>query len=373
MISTATRYRLAVGGHEAHGLHRRSHPSGLRVDLKAAAIATLVSLFAATATHAEQPIPEDPPSGAWTPELDKTKPKSANTTVIERAGKNGALPGLKLVALLTGDGQQIDQGLVWRVFQTSGAAGKSKLVAESREASPLIKLQPGEYTVNAAFGQANLTRRIVVKNDGPPFEAFVLNAGGLRLSSLVAGKPAPPGTVSYAIYSDDREQFESQTAVLSGAKPDLIIRLNSGIYRIISQYGDANAKIETDVTVEAGKLTETTVAHSGGKATFKLVTRSGGEAMPDTRWTVQAADGEIVKESVGALPTHILAPGKYVVIASSGGNLFKSKFQIMDGDIVNVEVLMVANDDGNASPSSSGVPLRLPGPSGPAPRDFKNP
>ena len=110
---------------------------------------------------------------------------------------------------------------------------------------------------------------------------------GLRLTALVDGKPAPPGAVSYSIYSDDREQFESCTAIISGAKPNLIIRLNSGIYRIVSIYGDANAKIETDVTVEAGKLTETTVTHKGGKATFKLVTRAGGEAMPDTRWTIQ--------------------------------------------------------------------------------------
>ena len=50
---------------------------------------------------------------------------------------------------------------------------------ESHEASPFLKLQPGEYTVNAAFGRANLTRKITVKAaDGPPFEAFVLNAGG---------------------------------------------------------------------------------------------------------------------------------------------------------------------------------------------------
>ncbi len=132
--------------------------------------------------------------------------------------------------------------------------------------------------------------------------------------------------------------------MITGAKPNLIIRLNSGIYRIVSQYGDANAKIETDVTVEAGKLTETTVTHTGGKATFKLVTRSGGEAMPDTRWTVQTDDGEMVKESVGALPTHVLAPGKYIVTASSGGHLFKNHFEIKDGDVKSVEVLMATAD-----------------------------
>ena len=46
-----------------------------------------------------------------------------------------------------------------------------------------VNLEPGDYVVNAAFGRANLTRKIVVKPGSPPYEAFVLNAGGLRLAS----------------------------------------------------------------------------------------------------------------------------------------------------------------------------------------------
>jgi hypothetical protein len=337
--------------------------------------AAALCVFAAPTSRAAEPIPDGPPSGSWSPNLDvhKSAGKSSNTTVVERGGGKGG-SAVKLVALLTADGQQIDEGLVWRVFQMTGPTGKTKLVSESHEASPSIKLQPGEYTVNAAFGRANLTRKILVKPGGPPFEAFVLNAGGLRLSALVGGKPAPPGSVTYAIFVDDRDQFDGHTPVMTDAKPSLVIRLNSGIYRIVSQYGDANAKIEADVTVEAGKLTEATVTHTGGKATFKLVTHPGGEATPDTRWTVQTADGEIVKESVGALPTHILAPGKYVVTASSAGHLFKNSFTINDGDVANVEVLMTAANENN---DGDGTGLTSVAPSVNAPDlpslDFKNP
>ena len=335
--------------------------------------AAILCVFASSASHAEQPIPDGPSSGSWSPNLDvhKSAGKSSNTTVVERGGGKSA-SAVKLVALLTADGQQIDEGLVWRVFQMTGPTGKSKLVSESHEASPSLKLQPGEYTVNAAFGRANLTRKIVVKPGGPPFEAFVLNAGGLRLSALVSGKRAPPGSVSYAIYVDDRDQFDGRTAVMTGAKPNLVIRLNSGIYRIVSQYGDANAMIEADVTVEAGKLTEATVTHTGGKATFKLVTHPGGEATPDTRWTVQTAEGEIVKESVGALPTHILAPGKYVVTAASAGHLFKNSFAIQDGDVMNVEVLMTTANEDNDAPGLTSVAPTAGAPGMPS-LDFKNP
>ncbi|MBA2124707.1 hypothetical protein DLM45_00485 [Hyphomicrobium methylovorum] len=324
----------------------------------------LVVVPVATPAMAEQPILDGPPA----PNVDipaRQAPKGANTTVIERAGKTGT-PAVRLVALLTGDGQQIDRGLVWRVFQTSGPNGKAKLVAESHDASPSMKLHPGDYTVNAAFGRANLTRKITVRADGPPYEAFILNAGGLRLAALVGGKPAPPNSISYSIFTDDRDQFDNRAAVLNGAKPNLIIRLNSGIYRIVSQYGDANARIEADVTVEAGKLTETTISHTGGKATFKLVARSGGEAMPDTRWSVQTADGDIVKESVGALPTHVLAPGKYVVVASSGGHLYRNTFEIHDGDVKDVEVIRTA---GAYEPESVGASDIAPT----TPSDFPEP
>ena len=96
---------------------------------------------------------------------------------------------------------------------------------------------------------------------------------------------------------------------MKGAKPGLIIRLNSGIYHIKSTYGGANATVEANVTVEAGKLTEAAVNHSAGKVTFKLVRKEGGEALARTRWHIQTSDGRTIAKSIGAFPTHILAGG----------------------------------------------------------------
>jgi hypothetical protein len=307
-----------------------------------------------------------PPAAGWTTGVDVktgvevkkapsagTTAKGNNTTVIERSGDDKAAATtsggqLRLTALLTADGQQIDQGLVWRIFQTTAdPAAKAKLVTENREASPTLKLAPGDYTVNASFGRAHITRKISVKANAPVAEQFVLNAGGLRLNAIVEGKPAPQGMVSYAIYSDDHDQSSSRTTIMSGAKPNLIMRLNAGIYRIVSTYGDANASVEADVTVEAGKLTEANVVHTAGKATFRLVTRAGGEALPDTHWSVTAADGDVIKESVGALPIHMLAPGAYTVTAKSSGQHYKREFAVKTGETVTVEVL---KDGGEAAP-----------------------
>jgi hypothetical protein len=116
--------------------------------------------------------------------------------------------------------------------------------------------------------------------------------------------------------------------------------LNAGIYHVVSIYGDANAIVRADVNVEAGKLTEATVSHTGARVTFKLVTRTGGEAQADAQWGVFNAQGEPVKESVGALPTHILAPGAYVVTAKHSGRSFRRDFTVRAGETTQVEVVM---------------------------------
>lgn len=309
----------------------------------------MTTLTLMPAAQAQTTSPKVEPG--WTPDVnikknDAAKPKAkapakpSNTTVIQRSddAESAGKAELKLMALLTADGQEIDEGVVWRIFQVIGHT-KPKLVTEERKASPLLMLQPGDYTINAAFGRANLTRKISLRAGSTSTERFVLNAGGLRVNASLAGKPIPAGNVTYAIFSDDKDQFDNRGDVMTNAKPGLIIRLNAGIYHIVSTYGDANAKVEADVTVEAGKLTEASVIHKAAKAAFKLVTHEGGEAIPDTHWTIQLQNGETVKESVGALPTHVLAPGDYVVLAKSGGGVFKRTFSVRDGEIASIEVV----------------------------------
>lgn len=270
-----------------------------------------------------------------------------NTTVISRTPGEAPAPGqagkgeVKLLAFLTADGQRIDQGLVWRVFRDGPEAnGKNVPISTLRDANPTLKLDPGDYIVNAAFGRAYLTRKISVKPGAAATEQFVLNAGGLKVVAVVSGRAAAGTNVSYNVYSDERDQSGNRATVMTGAKPGLIIRLNAGIYHVVTTYGDANAAVAADVTVEAGKQTEATVAIAAAKVTFKLVTRTGGEALPDTQWVIQTPQGDVVKKSVGALPTHVLAPGTYRVLATSSGKAFRRDFKVENGDAAQVEVMM---------------------------------
>lgn len=271
-----------------------------------------------------------------------TPAATSNSSAVARsAAQNAANANVSLTAVLTEDGQPIDQGMIWHVFREHvGPEDKRQLVSQHKDAAPKLRLEAGEYTINAAFGRATLTRRITVEEGKQVNTVFNLNAGGLRLGAVLAnGEPAPERSVVFDVFSQERDQSGNRVRLISGARPGLIMRLNAGPYQVVSTYGDANARVRADVTVEAGKLTDATLNQTGAKVTFKLVGHEGGEALADVSWAIINIKAETVKEAVGALPTHILAAGRYAVLAKRGGRTFRAEFTAKPGETAVVEVV----------------------------------
>jgi hypothetical protein len=249
---------------------------------------------------------------------------------------------VNLVAKMTEDGQRIEQGMVWHVFRDLGAleGRQPRHVSSVRGGNSAVRLPAGDYVIVGSFGRATATRRIRVAAEQTVTETLVLNAGGLRLQTTTpTGEVLPPNQISVDVFSDERDQGGNRILVVGNLRPGVILRLNSGIYHVVSTYGDANAQVRADVTVEAGKLTEAGITHHAGRVTLKLVARTGGEALADTQWTIATPQGASVKESVGAFPTHLLAPGTYVAIARNAGRLFRRDFVVRLGEVLQVEVL----------------------------------
>ncbi|MEZ5924329.1 MAG: hypothetical protein R3D57_08075 [Hyphomicrobiaceae bacterium] len=249
---------------------------------------------------------------------------------------------IRFAALLADPGPQIDTGLVWRIYdRKAGDDGLNRLVAKSEDAAPRVALPPGDYMVNVSFGKAYATRSVRIEPGRPSRELFVLNAGGLRLLAKSAdGADIPSGAVVSEIYSDEQDQAGNRTLIVSGVKLGVILRLNAGIYHVKSLYGDANGLVQGDISIEAGRLTDMTLTHDAASVTLKLVTQRGGEAVADTQWRIYTQDGALVRESVGALPTHILAPGRYNVEAIRGGQKYADSFEVEPGTPRTVEVVL---------------------------------
>jgi len=242
---------------------------------------------------------------------------------------------LSLSARYGKDLPAITGGLLWRVF------ADQKLVREDRSASPNISLPPGNYVVHVSLGLVSEARFITLKADTDR-ESFVLAAGGLTIEGRVGSNRIPPNQISFAIYKGS--QFDANTnpdapPLLSNVAPGEVVLLPEGTYYIISNYGDANSVVRSDIRVQVGKLTDVTMSHRAAVITLKLVSEKGGEALANTSWSVLNPGGDLIKESIGAFPRVVLSEGEYRVLAKNEGRVFERSFDVVNGVDGEVEVL----------------------------------
>lgn len=250
-----------------------------------------------------------------------------------------------LSAQLIGEGKDISRGLVWRVFKPeAGPDGKLPLVASAQGGTSTFDLAPGSYLVHASFGRAGATKRITVGRDAHR-ETIVLDAGGLELDAVLEnGKRIPPDQLKFSIYEASTNEKGERALIIPDVKPRTVVRLNSGVYHVVSNYGTVNAVIRSDIRVEAGKLTEATVEHRAAEVTLKLVRDKGGEAIADTSWSVLTGSGDPIRESVGAYAAMVLAEGEYTVIAKNRDRIYQQELTVQAGEDQDVEVLATEQD-----------------------------
>ena len=245
---------------------------------------------------------------------------------------------ITLSTVLEGDTAVIKSGVTWRIFTDPTDRTPSLLVYESDAAEPVIQLPPGPYIIHVAYGLSGTTKRIVV-GQSPLKETISLNAGGLQLTAMIGETPVPDEAVIFNVYVAVGSDPEGRL-IADNLRANTILRLPAGTYRIVSQYGDTNAIMSTDLTIESGKLTTATVKHRAAMVTLKLVRTLGGEAYAGTSFSVLTPGGDTIREAVGAYPSMILAEGSYILIARNGGKVFTQEFSVKSGYDQDIEILM---------------------------------
>ena len=246
---------------------------------------------------------------------------------------------LSLTARYGKDMPVINGGLVWRVFADKpDDTGTFKLIREERGATPNIVLPPGSYVVHVALGLVSAVRAVSLKAETDRV-AFVLPAGGLRIEGRVGSSKIPPNQISFALYKGSQFEGAERQSLLPNVAAGDVALLPEGTYYIISNYGDANSVVRSDIRVQAGKLTDVTITHRAAVITLKLVSDRGGEALANTAWSVITPGGDVIKESIGAFPRVVLSEGEYRAIAKNEGKVFERPFNVVNGVDGEVEVV----------------------------------
>lgn len=282
------------------------------------------------------------PSGNAAPKgpmLQSLPPAAANPGVqanippIVPAGQSA----LAVSARFGRDLPAINGGLHWRIYRTE-QNGIPRIIKEDKGSSPTFVLPPGAYVINVGFGLASVTKAVQLRAETVK-DVFEIPAGGLRIEGRVGDAKIPPSQISFELYKGS--QFEPgdkrpiATAIATG---DLVL-VPEGTYHIVSNYGDANATVRSDIRVQVGKLTDTTVNHRAAIITLKLVNERGGEARANTQWSVLTPGGDVIKESIGAFPRVILAEGEYRAIARNDSKTFEGEFRVVNGVDREVEII----------------------------------
>ena len=112
----------------------------------------------------------------------------------------------------------------------------------------------------------------------------------------------------------------------------------AGIYHIVSNYGDANSVVRSDIRVQASKLTGAWPHNRYGQLTLTvLATGFWVDFSKDV--VLFSATNDVVKEANGAFPRVILAEGDYRAIARNENRTYERAFKVVTGVDGEVEVL----------------------------------
>jgi hypothetical protein len=232
----------------------------------------------------------------------------------------------------------ISGGLHWRIYKTE-QNGVPRLVREDKGAAPVIPLASGNYVINVAFGLATVTKAVQVRSDAVR-EVFEIPAGGLRIEGRVGDVRIPQGQISFELYKGSQFEPGDKRPLAHSIMTGDVVLVPEGSYHIVSNYGDGNSVVRSDIRVQIGKLTDTTINHRAAIITLKLVNERGGEARANTQWSVLTPGGDVIKESiVGAFPRVILAEGEYRTIARNDGKSYEGNFRVVNGVDREVEIV----------------------------------
>ena len=285
-----------------------------------------------------------PPSGpASIPSLPAPLTQPSVAAVPPVVSPPGAsTPGQAVLSLTARYGKDlpvITNGLVWRVFSDRpDETGTFKLVREERGATPNIVLPPGSYVVHVALGLVSAVRAVTLKSETDR-QSFLLPAGGLRIEGRVGASKIPQNQISFAIHKGSQFEVGERAALVPNVAAGDVALLPEGTYYIISNYGDANSVVRSDIRVQASKLTDVIITHRAAVITLKLVSDKGGEALANTAWSVITPGGDVIKESIGAFPRVVLSEGEYRAIAKNEGKVYERSFNVVNGVDGEVEVV----------------------------------
>lgn len=270
---------------------------------------------------------------------------TAETPVTVAAGDNKPVEAVMNSAKLTlsahakTDSPPLS-GATFFIYE-NGEAGRNREIVRSKLGEPTFSLPAGHYRIAAVLGLAQIEQDIAVKPGEDVKRNLVLDAGGIRLSSLLAGNGSSLDRhLLYRIFKlsgDNGKPFNQE--ILTSTLPSPTIFLPTGRYRVESQYGWHNARQAQEVVVTAGDVVNAGFEHKASDIKLKLVPKPGGQSLDRVKWTLKYNGGGTVLISQDAAPSLILQAGNYQAVAQYNEKTYTQTFEAVSNREQVVEIV----------------------------------
>lgn len=199
-------------------------------------------------------------------------------------------------------------------------------IARSAAARPAFVLPAGTYYVTARSGPVEVRQRVgvgagdVIKKVVSLGLAKVVVAAEVPVGKAASQNPVSRQPLSVRVLSLEGEPRE----IARGTALAPEFTLSAGRYRIEAAIGSLNVKAAQDIDVEAGSARRVALKLEANTLTLKL---AGSAA--DVTWELKDAKGTLVARSSQALPSFVVAPGRYNVRCTAQGKMSEKAVDIV--------------------------------------------
>lgn len=310
------------------------------------ALAASAALLASGALAQSRPAPDVPDR------RDGVKAQAAPAPAAASPAKPAPAPlpnNVRLTAVLSPGGLAITSGLSWRIERTkqpqAAAVKEAPAVWSGPGAEAALRLAEGDYIVKVRYGLAEATHALKVQNGQTVTEAVPLNAGLIAARAL----NVPGGTVlSPAFFTVSSTGAGERREIGRSSAEPATFHLNAGRYLLRAEAGLAS--LETEVDVEAGKVTAVDVALNVGSLELKAFATAGDPKLLPATHNVYSADdparerGRPLLRIAGATHRVELPAGSYRIETLAGLARQESVVAITPGQITSQGVVLNAGE-----------------------------
>jgi hypothetical protein len=219
----------------------------------------------------------------------------------------------------------------YQVFTANAATpGARQEIARSSLDAPSFDLPQGAYRVAVRYDLAAAEKDVTVSAGEETRAVIGLSPGGLVLSSKIPGGPASEArSISHVIYRLPDAPGGEMKEIARTPNIPRAYQLNSGAYRVVSQYGPYNVRKSADVTIRPGETQKLEFELHPAQVSLSLKKSRGKRKI---EWSVADASGREVARSEKAKPNLILKPGAYRAEARAGARTYSATFELSEDE-----------------------------------------